>query len=244
MTPTFQISEEDKIKELLTKAPGSYFSLADSAGTVLIPAAFYKTNRNDFWERVKMFLNSDLAITGFYSILNGSTRKVRPLFLLQKGNPDKKPEIIMTPQEKPNIELVKENAELKAELAYLKLRMSELEEDLEEETDLAEQVEEEKEKKPSIWESLAEQLLPLAAPIASALIQKLTTPENEIGRTQQTPVGMQNPRTNVKPVTGNVQYRRPSNSVNLQSDDYTRPDLHGYNPETQNQTIEDDDNDA
>jgi hypothetical protein len=240
MTPIFQISEEDKIKDLLTKAPGSYFSLADSGGTVLIPAAFYKTNRNDFWERVKMFLNSDLAITGFYSVLNGSTRKVRPLFLIQKGNPDTKPEVIMAPIEKPNIELVKENAELKAELAYLKLRMSELEEDLEEETDLAEQVEEEKEKKPSIWESLAEQLLPLAAPIATALITKLTNSNDSRGPIAP-PMGMQNPRANAQPINGNVQYRRPNNPANLQGDDNTRSFVYDQPSQTENQTIEEDD---
>ena len=240
MTPIFQISEEDKIKDLLTKAPGSYFSLADSGGVVLIPAAFYKTNRNDFWERVKMFLNSDLAITGFYSILNGSTRKVRPLFLIQKGNPDTKPEVIMAPIEKPNIELVKENAELKAELAYLKLRMSELEEDLEEETNLAEEVEEDKEKKPSIWESLAEQLLPLAAPIATALISKLTN-QNDSGRIVETPVGMPNPRTNAQSVNGNVQYRRPTNTENLQGNDNSRPYVYDQHSQTENQNINDDD---
>jgi len=240
MTPIFQISEEDKIKDLLTKAPGSYFSLADSGGVVLIPAAFYKSNRNDFWERVKMFLNSDLAITGFYSVLNGSTRKVRPLFLIQKGNPDTKPEVIMAPTEKPNIELVKENAELKAELAYLKLRMSELEEDLEEETSLAEEVEEDKEKKPSIWESLAEQLLPLAAPIATALISKLTN-ANDSGRIVETPMGMPNARANAQSVNGNVQYRRPNNSANLQGNDNSRPYVYDQSVEAKNEEIEEDD---
>jgi hypothetical protein len=241
MTPIFQIAEEEKIKGLLTKAPGSYFSLADSSGTVLIPAAFYKENRNEFWERVKMFLNSELAITGFYSVLNGSTRKVRSLFLIQKGNPESKPEIIMQPTEKPNIELVKENAELKAELAYLKIRMGELENDLEEEATLADEAKENSDKKPSIWETLAEQLIPLAAPIASALIQKLTNSDNGVQRTTKKTMGMQNPGPNAESPINNVQYKRPTINADLQADDNTRSALRYQSAETYTQNVEEDD---
>jgi hypothetical protein len=240
MTPIFQIADEEKIKGLLTKAPGSYFSIADSSGTVLIPAAFYKLNRNEFWERVKMFLNSELAITGFYSVLNGSTRKVRALFLIQKGNPESKPEI-MQPTEKPNIELVKENAELKAELAYLKIRMGELESDLEEETTLADEAEENSDKKPSIWETLAEQLIPLAAPIASALIQKLTNSDNGSERIVKKTVGMPNTGPNAQPTPNNVQYKRPTTNADLQADDNTRSTLRYQSFETDNQNVEEDD---
>jgi hypothetical protein len=78
-------------------------------------------------------------------------------------------------EERSDIALVKENAELKAKLHYLELQLSELQENLEDaETSLDEAPEVTPEKNP--WLSLAEQLAPAAGQILGAIAAKYLQP--------------------------------------------------------------------
>jgi hypothetical protein len=78
-------------------------------------------------------------------------------------------------EERSDIALVKENAELKAKLHYLELQLAELQENLEDaETTLDEAPEVTPEKNP--WLSLAEQLAPAAGQILGAIAAKYLQP--------------------------------------------------------------------
>jgi hypothetical protein len=229
--PVIQKNEESKIQELINQAPGSFFGMV-SEGVKILPPNHYK-ERKDFFEKVKLHLNSELAGTGFYNIVNGSTKATRAIFTIQKGTPA---EIKTLPEmdRSADFALVKENAELKAELAYLKIRLDELTAQLEEqEADLAEGEELKEEAKPNPWANLAEQLIPVAGQLAAAIATKFLTPQpNGSAGTQQKPMETGNPRTNVTTPTPAVQYRYPNSTGHLQGNDYPGTDFRNINSET------------
>lgn len=175
MIPSYKISEEDKILDLIQKAPGNFFAL-NSPNEIILPARFYKDKRADFWKEAKTLLNSELTQNGTFIIMNGTTRKVKPIISLQKGNQSDNPAPVIVMEERSDIALVKENAELKAKLHYLELQLAELQENLEEaETSLDEAPETPAEKNP--WLSLAEQLAPAAGQILGAIAAKYLAPQ-------------------------------------------------------------------
>jgi hypothetical protein len=229
--PVIQKAEESKIQELIIQAPGSFFGMV-SEGIKILPPNHYK-DRKEFFEKVKLHLNSELAGTGFYNIVNGSTKTTRAIFTIQQGTP----QTIKTLPEmdrSPDIALVKENAELKAELAYLKLRMDELTAQLEEQdADLAENEDLKEEAKPNPWASLAEQLIPVAGQLAAAIASKYLTPQtNGTGSTQQGTMAAGNFGANATTITPPIQYRYPNRSGNLQGNDNSGADFRNYNSET------------
>jgi hypothetical protein len=174
MIPSFKISEDEKILELISKAPGNFFAL-NSPNEIILPARFYKDKRADFWKDAKSLLNSELTQNGTFIIMNGTTRKVKPIISLQKGDKNDNPAPVIVMEERSDIALVKENAELKAKLHYLELQLAELQENLEDaETTLDEAPEVTPEKNP--WLSLAEQLAPAAGQILGAIAAKYLQP--------------------------------------------------------------------
>lgn len=174
MIPSFKISEDEKILELVSKAPGNFFAL-NSPNETILPARFYKDKRPEFWKEAKTLLSSDLTQNGTYIIMNGTTRKVKPIISLQKGDKSDNPAPVIVMEERSDIALVKENAELKAKLHYLELQLAELQENLEDaETSLDEAPETTPEKNP--WLSLAEQLAPAAGQILGAIAAKYLQP--------------------------------------------------------------------
>jgi hypothetical protein len=174
MIPSFKISEDEKVLELISKAPGNFFAL-NSPNETILPARFYKDRRPDFWKEAKALLNSELTQNGTYIIMNGTTRKVKPIISLQKGDKSDNPAPVIVMEERSDIALVKENAELKAKLHYLELQLAELQENLEDaETSLDEAPEVTMEKNP--WLSLAEQLAPAAGQILGAIAAKYLQP--------------------------------------------------------------------
>jgi len=229
--PVIQKADESKIQELINQAPGSFFGMI-SEGIKILPPNHYK-ERKEFFEKVKLHLNSELAGTGFYNIVNGSTKTTRAIFTIQKGNPETI-KTLPAMDRSADIALVKENAELKAELAYLKIRMDELTMQLEEQdADLAENEDLKEEAKPNPWANLAEQLIPVAGQLAAAIAAKfLTTSTNGTGSTQQGTVETRNPGANAATVTPTVQYRYPNSASNLQGNDNPRTDFRNYNSET------------
>lgn len=174
MIPSFKISEEEKILDLIEKAPGNFFAL-NSPNEIILPARFYKDKRPEFWKMAKTLLTSELTQNGTFIIMNGTTRKVKPIISVQKGDKADNPAPVIVMEEKSDIALVKENAELKAKLHYLELKLAELTESLEDaETSLDEAPETPPEKNP--WLSLAEQLAPAAGQILGAIAAKYLTP--------------------------------------------------------------------
>ena len=174
MIPSFKISEDEKVLELISKAPGNFFAL-NSPNETILPARFYKDRRPDFWKEAKALLNSELTQNGTYIIMNGTTRKVKPIISLQKGDKSDNPAPVIVMEERSDIALVRENAELKAKLHYLELQLAELQENLEDaETSLDEAPEVTPEKNP--WLSLAEQLAPAAGQILGAIAAKYLQP--------------------------------------------------------------------
>jgi hypothetical protein len=236
---TYLISDFEEIKAAILAQPSKsnlfYFAIGDK---VLIPKTYYKNKekRLELAEEIKKYLNAENSAPGFYTLYNGTnTKNPTPFITIQKGNP--KPEDIKRMpkmDDSPSIALVKENAELKAELAYLKLRFSELENQIaDQENDLAEQEEIKEESKPNPWASLAEQLIPVAGQLAAAIATKYLTPQyNGYSGSSEKTVATGNFGPNVTTATQNVQYRRPNNSGNLESNDYSGPINGGYNFET------------
>ena len=193
MIPSFKISEDDKVLELISKAPGNFFALNTPNETIL-PARFYKDKRPEFWNKAKTLLNSELTQNGTYIIMNGTTRKVKPIISLQKGDKSDNQAPVIVMEERSDIVLVKENAELKAKLHYLELQLAELQENLEDaETSLDEAPEVTPEKNP--WLALAEQLAPAAGQLIAGIAAKYLNPQ------QQTP-----------PQNYEPQYRKPTGS--------------------------------
>jgi hypothetical protein len=234
--PNLNLTEESEIRQLVEKSPGTALGLS-SAGIVIFPPAYYKKDKLEFYNKIKEHLNSKLAGNGVYNVLGGTNiGKTRTIFTIQKGNQEQgqKIEYVM-PTESTDIQLVKENAELKAELAYLKLRLEELTAQLEEqEADLAEGEEAKEESKPNPWANLAEQLIPVAGQIAAAIATKYLTPDNHGQRTtSERPMAPGYPGGNAATVTSPIQYRWPNNSGHLQGNDYSRPDVRDYNSEPQ-----------
>lgn len=174
MIPNLKISDEKEILELIGKTPGNFFSLHSQSETI-IPPRFYKDKRPEFWKEAKTYLESKLAGDGTYIIMSGTSRKVKPIISVLKGEKSDSPAPIIVMEEKSDIALVKENAELKAKLHYLELQLAELQENLEDaETSLDEAPEPEAVKNP--WLSLAEQLAPAAGQILGALAAKYLAP--------------------------------------------------------------------
>jgi len=192
MIPVFTLSEDSKILELIGKTPGNFFALAEGNNSI-IPPRFYKDKRPEFWKDAKTYLTSDLAQNGNYTIMSGTSRRVKPIFSVQKGEKSNQPAPVIVMEERSDIALVKENAELKAKLHYLELQLAELQESLEDaETTLEEGPEKEPEKNP--WFALAEQLAPAAGQLIAGLAAKYLTP-------QPTPQNFQN---------NGPQYRTPT----------------------------------
>lgn len=219
--PNLSLNQPDKILALINEAPGNFFSL-EANGSAVLPAKFYKDNRPEFLTRLNGYLNSDLSAEGIYTINNGTTRKVRPIFYVQKGI-NNVPAVIQSvmKEEKSDIALVKENAELKAKVQYLELQLADLQEALEEaETDLSEAPDPEKKENP--WLTLAEQIAPLAGQILASIATKFLQPENinngeqtRVGNFRQGSVEMRYPRGNVKFNPSQVPGEQSDNSTNL-----------------------------
>jgi len=229
--PVIQKAEESKIQELIIQAPGSFFGMV-SEGIKILPPNHYK-DRKEFFEKVKLHLNSELAGTGFYNIVNGSTKTTRAIFTIQKGNPETI-KTLPSMDRSADIALIKENAELKAKLAYLELQMEQLTEQLaDQEADLQEGEDLKEESKPNPWASLAEQLIPVAGQLAAAIASKYLTPTtNGTGSTQQGTMAAGNFGANATTITPPIQYRNPNRSGNLQSNDNSGADFRDYNSET------------
>lgn len=218
--PNLTLKEESKILRLINEAPGNFFSL-EANGTTVLPANYYKDKRDEFLIRVNGYLNSDLSSEGIYTINNGTTRKVRPVFYIQKGI-STQPVTIQPPtmkEEKSDIALVKENAELKAKVQYLELQLADLQEALEEaETDLSEAPEPEKKENP--WYSLAEQIAPVAGQILAAVAAKYLNNENNgtqnrSGNPSARPMEVRHARPNVEPTFKSVPNQQPDNTTDL-----------------------------
>lgn len=203
MIPSITATDLHKLRQLISEAPGSYFMLKGPQNIVL-RTANYKDNRDKFFTKVKDHLASDLAVEGSYQVCNGSSKTTTPIFLITKGSLAAiQPAVIIQDKQSSDINLVKENAELKAKLHYLELQMSQMQEDLslsekelEEAPDPAE--------KPSPWLQLAEQLAPAIGQVLGALAAKMLNPfisqtENGDERTGAT-----------KPPAMAVRYARPN----------------------------------
>ena len=226
--PNLPVGSDAKILQLINEAPGNFFSL-EANGAAVLPAKFYKDSRPDFLQRLNTYLLSDLSADGVYTINNGTTRKVRPIFYVQKGI-SQTPATIPMKEDKSNIELVKENAELKAKLHYLQKQFDDLSADLEEtEADL-EEAPVSTEKNP--WHILAENLAPVAGQLLAAMCAKYLQndePQNRPGTTSARPVEVRHARPNVTASPGAVQNQQPNNTVNLQGDDYSGAAVRNFN---------------
>lgn len=219
--PNLPAGSDAKILQLINEAPGNFFSL-EANGTAVLPAKFYKDCRPEFLTRLNTYLNSDLSAEGVYTINNGTTRKVRPIFYIQKGTAQMPAQIAMK-EDKSNLELVKENAELKAKLNYLQMQFDDLSAALEEtEADLEDAPE--PTPAPNPWHSLAESIAPVAGQILAAMAAKYLTPtENAEQNRTRTPgsgtMAVRYPRRNVEPIADAVQNQQPDYSGDLQGDD-------------------------
>jgi hypothetical protein len=237
MIPTINYTDRNKILELINQAPGNYFALKGSTG-IKIRTAFYKEKRQSFFEKLMEWLGSDLAGEGYYQVMNGSSKTTEPIFMIQKGSlSGSQAPIIIQEKESSDIQLVKENAELKAKLHYLELQMAELQESLEDSEKALEEAPDPVEK-PNPWLSLAEQLAPAAAQIIGALAAKLITPDIN-GKsvrerdTEPQPMAVRYIRPNVKPDPGSVPGEGSNGSGNLQGNDYPGPGIRNFNTETE-----------
>jgi hypothetical protein len=185
MIPNLTLNEETRISDLLNKAPGNFFAL-NSGEEPRIPARYYKDKRGEFWNAAKSYLNSDLAGNGIFTIMAGTTRKVKPAFTIQKGDSSTAAPVIFMNEPKTDIALVKENAELKAKLHYLELQLADLQENLEDaETSLEEAPESDPQKNP--WLALAEQLAPAAGQLIAGIAAKYLTPQQPTPPQQYAP---------------------------------------------------------
>jgi len=238
MLPTINFSDKSKILELINQAPANYFGLKSSSG-MKIRTKSYKDKRQDFYNEVSNFLNSDLSQEGFYQVMNGSNKGSlqKPIFAIQKGAAGMaNPQIIIQEKNSSDINLVKENAELKAKLHYLELQLAELQESLEDsEKELSEAPD--PAEKPNPWFTLAEQLAPAAAQIIGALAAKIISPDNEStirsGAAQQRPVEVRYPRTDAQFNPGAVPSQRPGNPDDIQSNDHPGSGFRDIYSETQ-----------
>lgn len=225
MIPTINISDRNKIQELINQAPGNYFGLKGSSGMKL-RSANYKEKRDQFLKKAMDYLNGDLAGEGFYTVMSSTNTKIEPLFNIQKGSSSMSaPPIIIQDSTSSDIQLVKENAELKAKLHYLELQLAELQEQLEDsEKELSEAPD--PAEKPNPWLSLAEQLAPAAAQIIGALAAKIISPPQyeqspfRPGTTEQRPMEVRHPRTNAQFNPGAIPGQRSNYSHDLQGDDH------------------------
>jgi len=222
--PNLSLGSDSKILALINEAPGNFFSL-EANGSAVLPAKFYKDNRPEFLTRLNGYLNSDLSAEGIYTINNGTTRKVRPIFYIQKGTNQALASIPMK-EDKSNLELVRENAELKARLNYLELQFNDLQEQLAEtESELSEAPD--PNPAPNPWASLAESIAPVAGQILAAMAAKYLTPntneqsQNRPGTASAGTVAVRYPRRNVEPIADQVQGAEPNYSGDLQGDDYS-----------------------
>lgn len=237
MIPTVNFSDRSKIAELINQAPGNYFGLKGSSG-FKIRTAYYKGKREVFLEKIMDYLRGDLAGEGFYQVINGSNRQTEPIFIIQKGSLSAGTPSPVIYQEKENsdINLIKENAELKARLKYLELQLAELQEELSEsEKELSEAPD--PVEKPNPWLSLAEQLAPAAGQIIAALAAKILTPQNNespirSGTTQSRPVEVRYPRPDAQSNPGTIPGQRPNNTDDLQSDDHPGSGFRDQHSET------------
>ena len=146
--------------------------------------------------------------------------------------------IIIQDKQSSDINLVKENAELKAKLHYLELQLAELQDQLEEsEKELSEAPD--PVEKPNPWLSLAEQLAPAAGQIIAALAAKIITPNNNdqptnrAGGTQSNPVEVRYPRPDAYYTSSQVPGRKPNNPGDLQGNDYSGSDIRDYHSQTE-----------
>ena len=233
MSVIVQKSNESEIRQLIDKADGNWFSLT-GPNQKKIPGKSYQGKREEFSRRIIDQLNLKTYPDGFYKVINGTNNQnATELFLIQKGTSET---IQSLPEmdRSTDIALIKENAELKSELAYLKLRMDELTAQLEEqEADLAEGEEKKEAEKPNPWMTLAEQLMPLAGQVAAAIATKYLTPQtNGQEPTYIRPNVSANPGTNAAIVTQTVQYRKPNYSAVSESFDSSGTDMGNYNFES------------
>lgn len=224
MIPNLKISDEKEILELIGKTPGNFFSLHSQSETI-IPPRFYKDKRPEFWKEAKTYLESKLAGDGTYIIMSGTSRKVKPIISILKGEKSDSPAPIIVMEEKSDIALVKENAELKAKLHYLELQLAELQENLEDaETSLDEAPITTPEKNP--WLSLAEQLAPAAGQILGAIAAKYLQPTTAPTQTPQQyapiyrqPTGSGHNSTNAME-SGHIRRNAEFNSNKIQSEGF------------------------
>lgn len=228
-------TERKKILELINQAPGNYFGLKGTSGVKISPA-YYKDKRSEFYDKIADWMASDLAEEGIYQVLNGTNKKTSPIFMIQKGSLAASPKIIIQEKDNSDINLVKENAELKAKLHYLELQLAELQEQLsDQEAELADQPE--NPDKPNPWYALAEQLAPAAGQIIAALANKyLNNEPTGQGATQPRPMAMQYVRPNVKFDPGTVPGPGSYYPDYLQGNDNTRPDFRSQSTETEPET--------
>lgn len=236
MIPSVNFTDRKKLMELINQAPGNYFGLKGSSG-MKIRTAYYKDKRQQFFDKINDWMNSDLAGEGIYQVVNGSNKSTEPIFLIQKGNLSVgSPPIIIQEKDSSDINLVKENAELKARLHYLELQLAELQEDLEEADELSDAPK--PEEKPNPWHQLAEQLIPVAGSILGAIASKYlngTQQPNGAGQTQPGAVEMRYPRGYAPPNSEQIPGNGSGNPNNIQSYDYPGDDLRYGNFETQAQ---------
>lgn len=234
MIPSVNFTDRKKLIELINQAPGNYFGLRGSSG-MKIRTAYYKDKRQQFFEKINDWMNSDLAGEGIYQVVNGSNKSTEPIFLIQKGNlAGGSPPIIIQEKESSDINLVKENAELKAKLHYLELQLAELQEDLEEAEDLSDAPK--PEEKPNPWHQLAEQLIPVAGSILGAIASKYLNGNqqpNGAGQTQPGTMEVRYPRGYAPPHSEPIPGNGSGNSNDLQGYDHPGNDIrYGYSETT------------
>lgn len=186
----YNISEIDKILQAIASTPVNRLRLLNSDGKVL--TTYNKagvSNVEHFQKRILPYLTSDVSAPGIYTVEGAITNMGKGdgqkiLAIEKKGH-----EVVAQPQiviqEKPNtipgnLDLIKENAELKyktiyleAEIDRLNIRIEELEEELNEEPELAEAP---KEPIALLLEGLLPTLKPYIEVGAAHLINKYLAP--------------------------------------------------------------------
>lgn len=233
MIPTISHTDRKKITELVNQAPGNYFGLKGSSGPK-INLAYYKGKRDEFIQRLTDWLNSDLAGEGIYQVQNGSNKKTEAIFLIQKGTGSMgSAPIIIQEKDNSDINLVKENAELKAKLHYLELQLAELQDQLAESEAALDEAPEPTEKV-NPWLALAEQLAPAVGSIISAVAANyINNGVKPPGAVQPQPMAVRYPRANAQFNPGSVPGERSDRSGHIQGNDYPGANVRDQHIETE-----------
>lgn len=183
--PVYRPTEASKIENLIADSPYNQI-IVHLEGKTVVPANKGKTDKKAQAERITRFIQSEVAPEGSYVVqgkLNNAERRGQALFIIQKGNgsPAVVSEHFHTPKARQkagntgtpgilaedaerlaDVQLIKENANLKAEKQILEAKIKALEEQIESlEADLEEAEDELQELQEKHVQTLAEQPAPV-----------------------------------------------------------------------------------